>query len=57
MREACWAEGVGKLVEDFSMVQGSLVLGSKQFVKLDLVVQNLGSRGRRIGSLWSSFTV
>lgn len=57
MRGACWAEDVGKLVEDFSRVQLSLVLGSKQFVKLNLVVQHLGSRGKRIGSLQSSSTV
>lgn len=57
LRGACRLEGVGKLVEDFSRVQLSLVLGSKQFVKLNLVVQHLGSRGRRIGSLWSSSTI
>lgn len=57
MRGACRAEDVGKLVEDFSRVQLSLVLGSKQFVKLHLVVQHLGSRGKRIGSLQSSSTV
>lgn len=57
MSGACRAEDVGKLVEDFSRVQLSLVLGSKQFVKLNLVVQHLGSRGKRIGSLQSSSAV
>lgn len=58
LRGSCWVEDVGKLAEeDFSRVQLSLVLASKQFVKLNLVVQHLGSRCRRIGSLRSSSTI
>lgn len=57
LRGACWVEDVGKLAEDFSRVQLSLVLASKQFVKLNLVVQHLGSSCRRIGSLGSSSTI
>lgn len=57
MREACWAEDVGKAGRGLLWVLLSLVLGSKQFVKLNLVVQHLGSRGKRIGSLGSSSTI